>query len=188
MRMIVILFFLWINASAANIHQVHLHELNKEFPYGLLTDDFGVLSILDLKINTCIAGPIPFSKNDKISPYPYWQCFEIRNSKINCELGKYDPQEKDTMSMLVVSSMRNNELHEFISRRPITYRSCQLYIKDWQKLTKNEKYICISGADHSEKTNGSKVTWTWIFGRYKTKKGCDSYFQGECTGVNDCEN
>ena len=117
--MIVILFFLWINASAANIHQVHLHELNKEFPYGLLTDDFGVLSILDLKINTCIAGPRPFSKNDKISPYPYWQCFEIRNSKINCELGKYDPQEKDTMSMLVVSSMRNNELHEFISRGPI---------------------------------------------------------------------
>ncbi len=188
MRKIVILFFICISASAVDIRQSHLQELKKAFPYGLLTDDFGILNIQDLKINACIAGPVPFLKQDKISPYPYWQCFEVRNSKMTCEIGKYDPQEKAMMSMLVVSSTRNSELHEFISRRPVRLRSCRLYKKNWQKLTKNEKYICISGADHSEETSGSKVTSAWIFGRYKTRKGCDSYFRGECTGPSECEN
>lgn len=185
---ILIILFSMSNVSFSVERQAHLQELKKEFPYGLLTDDFGILNTQDLKTNTCIAGPTAFSEQDRISPYPYWQCFEIRNSKMNCERGKYDPHEKAVMSMLVISGTRDREIHEFISRRPIPLGSCRLYQKDWAKFTKNEKYVCVSGIDHTKEVKGTKVTWNWIFGRYKTKKGCDSYFEGECGDPKECEN
>ncbi|OQW48502.1 MAG: hypothetical protein A4S09_04810 [Proteobacteria bacterium SG_bin7] len=187
MRKLIILLLIACSVSTADTHQAHLQKLKKEFPYGLLTDDFGILNMQDLKINTCIAGPIAFSEQDRISPYPYWQCFEIRNTKMTCERGKYDPHEKAIMSMLAVSGVRDKELHEFISRRPIPLWSCRLYKKDWQRLTKNETHICVSGADHSKEVIGTNIKWTWIFGRYKTRKGCDSYFQGECADARMCE-
>jgi hypothetical protein len=187
MQKLIVLFLLVCNVSAADMHQIHLQKLKKEFPYGLLTDDFGILNAQDLRTNICIAGPTPFSEQDRTSPYPYWQCFEVKNSQMICERGKYDSHEKVVMSMLVVSGTRDGELHEFISRRPIPLWSCRLYQKDWLKFTKNERYVCISGADHSKKAKEKKVLWTWIFGRYKTKKGCDSYFQGECNQTSACD-
>ncbi len=184
MRKAVILFFLGLTISAADTPQTHLQRLKNEFPYGLLTDDFGILNTQDLKTNACIARPAPFSEQDGTSPYPYWQCFEVKNSKMTCERGKYDPHEKVVMSMLIVSGTRDGYLHEFISRRPIPLWSCRLYRRDWLKFIKNERYVCVSGADHSKEFNGKKTVW--IFGRYKTKKGCDSYFDGECDGVRIC--
>ncbi|MBI1884204.1 MAG: hypothetical protein HYS08_08385, partial [Chlamydiae bacterium] len=65
--------------------------------------------------------------------------------KMVCEGNKYDPDEKSRVSLLVISGIRNNELHEFLSRRPMAVKTCHLYQKDWKKFTKNEKYICISG-------------------------------------------
>lgn len=186
MRKVLILLFLGCSLSLADSHQTHLQELKKAFPYGLLTDDFGILNKQDLKTNTCIAEATPFSEKDKISSYPYWQCFEVKNSKMICERGKYDPHEKVVMSMLVVSGIQDGEMHEFISRRPLPLRSCRLYQKDWQKFTRSEKYICISGSDPDKQIKEMKIVWTWIFGRYKTRKGCDSYFRGECSAVRVC--
>lgn len=103
-----------------------------------------------------------------------------------CERGKYDSNEKAVMSMLVVSVLRDRELHEFISRRPIPLKSCRFYQKDWQKLTKNEEYICVSGAEAGKEIKDAKTMWVWIFGRYKTRKGCDSYFNGECDRNRTC--
>lgn len=187
MRKALIIFILGRSISWANSYQTHLQELKMEFPYGLLTDDFGILSKQDLKTNACIAEPTPFSEKNKASSYPYWQCFEVKRSKMICERGKYDPTEKAIMSMLVVSGKRDGQTHEFISRRPLPLRSCRLYAKDWQKFTKNEKYVCISGESFFKKVQGEKVIWNWIFGRYKTRKGCNSYFQGECDSAHVCE-
>lgn len=178
--LMLILFLLVCSVSLAHSNEEHLQELKKEFPYGLLTADFGILSKQDLKTNTCIAEPKPFSKENRASPYPYWQCFEVKNSKMICERGKFDSHEKAVMSMLVVSGVRDGELHEFISRRPISLGSCRLYQKDWQKFTKNEKYVCVSGSDFGKEVKDTKTVSVWIFGRYKTRKGCDSYFDGEC--------
>ncbi len=186
MRKTLMILFLGCSVSFADNYQTHLQELKKEFPYGLLTDDFGILNKQDLKTNTCIAEPMPFSNGNRLSSYPYWQCFEVKNSKMVCERGKFDSHEKAVMSMLVVSGMRDGELHEFISRRPIPLRSCRLYQKDWQKFTKNEDYVCVSGADPGKESKDAKTAWVWIFGRYKTRKGCDSYFHGECDGKRTC--
>lgn len=171
-----LIFFVFLPALA----NTHLRELNSTFPYALLTDDFGILTKDDLKIDGCIARPAPFSETAKNQPYPHWQCFDVRNSRMICEGRKYDPDSKSRVSMLVLSGIRDGETHEFMSRRTMTLNSCRLYQKDWQKFTRNEKYICISGSDPSKEIKDKTTVWTWIFGRYKTKKGCDSYFEGEC--------
>jgi hypothetical protein len=181
-KVLIFLTFLSTLAYSAPIE----NPLIKEFPYGLLTDDFGILTRRDLKINTCIAEPTPLLQK-RWSSYPYWQCFELQKSKITCEKGKYDIHEKATMSMMVFSGVRNTELHEFISRRPIPLDSCATYRRNWRKLTNNEKYVCISGESPSKKIEKSHTKWTWIFRRYKTKKGCDSYFYGECNQVPRCD-
>jgi hypothetical protein len=166
--------------SKGVVQSKHQKELLSHFPYGLLTDDYGILNLDDLKINACEAIPTPFSGKKTSTPYPYWQCFEVKNSKMVCEPGKYDPHEQEFMSMLVVSGSRDGELHEFISRRPIPIRSCRRYQRVWQKFTKNERHVCVSGAEPDKEIKDETIVWVWIFGRYKTKKGCDSYFSGEC--------
>lgn len=174
--------FLFSFFSASADINTHLSELHSTFPYALLTDDFGILTKDDLKINSCIAEPAPFLKIiNKSYSYPYWQCFEIKKTNMVCEGRKYDPDSKSRVSMLVLSGVRDGEMHEFINRRTIPLDSCRLYEKDWRKFTRSEKYICISGSDVSKEIKGKKIVWTWIFGRYKTKKGCDSYFEGECS-------
>ena len=184
---VALMCLLLFSLSAPSQAATHLQELKLSFPFGLLTDDYGILNKMDLMINTCIAKPTPFSANDTISPYPYWQCFEVENSKMNCERGKYDRYEEALMAMLVVIAERDGERHEFISRRPMPMSSCKLFQKDWKKFTQLERYVCVSGADHSMEIQDGKPVWIWLFGRYKTKKGCDSYFVGECTNDDICK-
>lgn len=49
---------------------------------------------------------------------------------------------------------------------------------------KNEKYVCLEGGflNHRDRViNGKKQEiYSWEFEKIKTKKGCDSYFEGEC--------
>lgn len=168
-----------VSILAAEV-KTHLQELNKLFPYALLTDDFGILNKDDLKINQCIAMPTPFSEG-RNSSYPYWQCFETKNTKMLCAGRKYSSEDKSRMTMLSIFGERNGDLNEFISRRPMKLKMCRLYQQDWAKLTKDEKYICISGDQLSSTfTTIGRKERNWIFDRYKTKKGCDSYFQEAC--------
>lgn len=183
----IVIILLIGNISSAKDHQSHLQKLKREFPYGLVTDDFGILNRKDLKINACIANPVPFTDENMYSPYPRWQCFDGQKIKMTCERGKYDQHAKLVMSMLVISSERDGEIHEYISRRPIALISCRLYKKDWLKLTKNQKHICVSGHAIFKEIERSEAKWTWIWGRYKTKKGCDSYFADECNRKGSCD-
>jgi hypothetical protein len=179
-KIITFTFLFSINTIASK-ESTHLQELRELFPYALLTDDFGILNKNDLKINQCIAEPSLFSENNHTF-YPYWQCFELKDVKMVCEGKKYSAEEKSQMSMLVISSLRNGELNEFISRRSLKVNTCHLYLHDWLKFTNNEQHVCISGSFiNSEIDKTGKKKWVWIFDRYKTKKGCDSYFQGACT-------
>lgn len=176
----VVLVFLLSSNTMALDESSHLQELKNIFPYALLTDDFGILNKDDLKINQCIAVPSPFSE-EKSSSYPHWQCFAGKDVKMICDGKKYSEEDKARMTMLVISGERNGQSNEFISRRPMRLKMCHLYQHDWAKFTKNEKYICISGEFiESETDKVGKKVWVWIFDRYKTKKGCDSYFRDAC--------
>ena len=183
MRKILILFFLFSQAVYAKVgvQSNHPQELLSHYPYGLLTGDYGILNLDDLKINACEAIPAPFSEKKPYAVYPYWQCFEAKSAKLICEGRQYDGESQTRVSWLIVSARLNGELHEYMARRNMSVHACALYKKRWLQLTKGQKYVCVSGSMWSNKKDekGNRV-WTWIFGRYKTKKGCDSYFEGEC--------
>jgi hypothetical protein len=178
----VLIFFLCFNNAQALGKATHLQELQSAFPYGLLTDDFGVLTKKDLKENACIAQAQPFSI--KSQAYSYWQCFEAKNSRLVCEGNKYDSDEKKRMTLLVLQSKRNGELHDYMTRRPRPVADCRLDLKEWRRLLKNQKYICVSGQINSIDIdqNGGR-SWFWILDKYKTKLGWD----GVHNGKSDCE-
>lgn len=158
----------------------HLKMLHSNYPYGLLGDDFGVLNEEDLAIDTCIASAAPFSESS--TSYPYWQCFEVSQAKIACEGNKYSASEKTRFTFLVVSGVRKDGLHEYFHDRAMPLESCKEFVRDWKRLLKGQRYVCISGA-FTQRRQGKVGHWIsqWDFNRFKTKRGCSSYFEGGCS-------
>lgn len=73
---IVIFFFsLLSSVLAGGADNAHLAKLKSKFPNGLLSDDFGGLTIKDLALNACRLKPPPFVPGATDS-YEYWICFE----------------------------------------------------------------------------------------------------------------
>ena len=143
-KFLVVLGFTFFICRAETQNE-HLEKLKKEFSLGLITDDYGILDIQDLKRNAYHAEPYSFLKGEW-GPYEIWQCFEVKNSKLVCEIGGRDDDTKEMMAMMVIFGTRSGETHDFISRRPMALKSCRLYQADWKKFTKNEKYLCVSGS------------------------------------------
>ena len=51
----------------------------------------------------------------------------------------------------------------------------------WLKLTQGESHVCVSGAYINEEVVESQQRLvSWVYDRYKTSRGCDSYFEGGC--------
>jgi hypothetical protein len=185
MRDKIILYLIFLSiifvSAEAFASTKHLKIITSKYPDALIGDDFGVLKRSDLAINSCIAEPSPFSI--KASPgYPYWQCFEVKKSKLFCDGHKYSEDYRNFATLLVISSEKNNARHEYYTRRTIDYDVCQEFVRDWKKITKNEKYVCLSGPyiEQEKDTNGMSTSY-WIFDKFQTKTGCIPYFKGGCS-------
>lgn len=173
-------FLFSITACSTSSDSKNNQRSQSQYPYAILGDGFGVLNEDDLAINSCEAAPTPFSENS--TSYPYWQCFETTQSQLFCDGDGYDESEKQRLTLLVVSGTRQGEYHEYLSRRAIPLDDCKEYIQDWQRLARDEKYICVSGPYHRrEKTETGQWISHWTFDKFKTKKGCEPYFFGGCS-------
>ena len=163
----------------ARAHSAHLENITRHYPHGLLGDDFGVLSENDLAANTCGVDVEPFS--EKSSAYPYWQCFLTKDASIGCDVTEYDSTEKSPLAILAVTASRRNEEHEYVSRRAIRLSNCNWFKNEWKRIAKHEKYLCLSGplVGGPELVGGKKST-TWVFDKFKTRKGCVSFFVDQC--------
>ena len=159
--------------------KIYDSQMLNEYPYGLLGDDFSILNVEDLASNVCMANPAPFAKT--FSAYPYWQCFETQKAKLFCDGHGYDEDAKDFFTALVVDGTNDSGRQEYVSRRAISFEICKDLEKKWKKLTKNEKYVCISGPfTRVQKQKNNQESLLWTFDKFKTKKGCASYFYGDC--------
>lgn len=152
----------------------------KNYPHGLLTDDYGVLTEDDLWINTVIGIPSPFS--DTSTGYQYWQCFKHSHIKLRCiDLGVDD--DNVLLGDFEISVDTGKVLHEYGGRRGYDIQVCKDRLKVWQTLINGQYAVCFSGyAVSSQAPRNGRRTQTWIFGRLKTKAGCSSYFEGDCDG------
>jgi hypothetical protein len=157
----------------------HLEKLKASYPYGLLGDDHGILTVDDLALNACIADPQPVS--DEIGAYPYWQCFESENVRVECDHG--GEQEPGTPVQALFALVIRIPPHkiEYIAHGIMDLSSCREYEKHWRRLTKGEKHACISGPlIRFDQDKDREYDAHWVFDKFKTRKGCVSYFEGHC--------
>jgi hypothetical protein len=149
------------------------------YDYDLLGEGFGIIGREDIAINDCQATPRPFSIES--TSYQYWQCFEVKQSRLYCDGKGYDESEKKWMTVMVISGIKEGSLHEYITRRAIPLTECQVFEQDWKRLVENEKYVCVSGSFNRKENSKGQWKSNWTFDRFKTKKGCESYFEGGCS-------
>jgi len=162
----------------------------QKYPYILLTDDYGILNENDLASFTWGVAPYkPFVPSFKeIYAMNYWQCFKREEVTIRLDDMGYpseDVDPEDTYGNLSIIVNANDCTHRYGMRRAWPVNNYLKEFNHWHKLLKNQKYVCIAGtfANFEEKiVNGEKHKfYQWQFDRIKTKKGCDSYFKGDCT-------
>lgn len=162
-------------------------NINKEYLYTLLTEDYGILSDNDLAAYTW--GKSPRSFDGKWSgSHNYWQCFPRDKISVTLEdLGhsSEDVGWKDTLANLTITVYATpNVIHEYSMNDLYLTSIYEKHFNLWHKIMKGEKYVCLAGnfVDIEKKTEDGKTKeiYGWIFDKIKTKKGCDSNFMGDC--------
>lgn len=154
----------------------HSNSLKRAHPFALIGDDYGILNLDDLAINACIAVPQPFAEESIF--FPYWQCFETKNVAFECDHGGI--QEPGTpIEALMVFVVRSQKKSEYLAPSLMDLAACNEYKKDWERLTKGEKHVCFS-AELVDLGKDGEHDAHWIFDKFKTRKGCVSYFEGYC--------
>lgn len=157
-------------------------KINK---YGLITDGYGIVGEDDLVYDIKYRIIDPYNPS-KSTFGIYWQCLPVADVKPsyrtwrgNDGMGLADVIV--TMCDLSISFRRNGELHRFCDRRAHEISYCKDFMKTWKELTSNEKIVCLNGDSplyYHRKEYGKYILWTW--NKFKTKKGCYSYFAGDC--------
>jgi hypothetical protein len=164
-------------------------SIRQRYPNVLLTNDYGILNENDLVSRPWEGKPIPFSISAKKGhPYIYWQCFPRENISITLKDKGYSGSEiggDDNFGDLTIEVILDHGIsHEYQMRRPWSVSGYAERFKYWQRFMKNEKYVCLAGSSgFLEETKGKNVKrqrYSWIYEKLKTKKGCDSFFAGQC--------
>jgi hypothetical protein len=187
MRQIKILFLLLV--LQAPIHADAHSPYRVLYPYGLLSDDFGIMSETDLAVDTWRGTPHPYEEKGFNGGYPYWSCFPTRRTSTSYESWRAaDPMGRAdkvvTMCALDFVAETESEIHRFVGRRAYRVEQCRYFTAEWKRITRGQSYVCFNaygGEAEPRKTwvevKAEKI-WTWD--RIKTKRGCMSYFEGEC--------
>jgi hypothetical protein len=117
----------------------------------------------------------------------YWQCLPIEkvNAGFDAWVGHDGMGPQDaiyTMCTLEITVRVNNEVQTFTDRRAHQIGFCLDFTKEWKRLTEKQKFVCLDGEGGAyydgDKNIGRQKLWTWD--KFKTKKGCYSFFAGEC--------
>lgn len=155
--------------------------LQKKYPDGLLTDDFGILKENDLLSDIREGNPRKYEVKEDQAGYYRWQCFPVKDVKLNYSTWKEnDPQGPSDIITnlydfhLTIQGIPYN--HFYYGRRAVNYYSFWKFYKEWKRTTKGEKYVCLNGEPQS--VTGKEKSWFW--NKIQTKKGCMSLFSGEC--------
>jgi len=158
-------------------------ELIKKYPYSVLTDDYGILNEHDLSRPRGFTPPRKFP--DGKLYYFYWQCFPRKDVRISLrDIGYSSFNIDDNDSELTIEAYTISETHQYGMRRDWPVRGNEKAFDGYQKIMRGQKYICLQGTYFFYKdsvTDGKKNrTYYWTFEKMKTKKGCESYFEGRC--------
>ena len=175
-----IIFFLLFFTSISSTCFAKLTNNDKaKYPYALLTNDYDILNVNDLALNSCFVETVIFSP--KSHTYPYWQCFPISQISFLCDPAGKDDDNKTETALLLINVTTAKEKYNYVPRRAMAMSNCLWFKKRWNKSIRNEKYACLSGSFAGYEKEGNKEIPIWVFDKFKTKKSCESYFDGGCS-------
>lgn len=156
-------------------------SLREQYPDGLLTDDYGILTEEDLLFDISQGSSHPYNINEYQSGYYRWQCFPTKNVTFN--FGKWRDNDPLGPSDIIVTlcffgiKVKTDGLsHTYIDRRARRIEFCEGLQEKWKLLTANQDYVCING--EPDGLEGNEKSWTW--NKVKTRRGCTSLFEGDC--------
>jgi len=158
------------------------------YPNRLLTDSYGIVTDKDLAYDNSRRDSKPYDPN-KFSSALYWQCFPFKDVKLKYRTWTDDDPENPKQKPNVVCDLNyivnhEREIQVYTGRRAYPVFYCRAIFKDWQRITRGQKIVCLDGegGEYDNDKNGQKIkSWTWD--KIKTKKGCYSYFEGECSNI-----
>ena len=156
----------------------------KKYSDRLLTPGYGIVTDDDLAYDAGRRGFKPYDPHGSPGGL-YWQCYPIKIVKPkyrywddNDEMDKKGKPDK--LCDLEIHVKNGSDLQVYGSRRALGASYCDDFKKNWARVTKKQKIICMDGetgfATQDEEL-GKYRLWTWD--KIKSKKGCFSYF-GEC--------
>lgn len=181
-----ILAFILFLTSISFAKSMNIENFSSKNPYNLLTPSYGIVSEDDLAYDNHRRRIGPYNPNTSLSQL-YWQCFPTSEIKAGFDawVGPDGMGSQDaiyTMCTIEISVRNNGELQLFTDRRAHQIGFCLDFTKEWKKLTKNQKMVCLDGEGGAyydeDKQLGRHKLWTWD--KFKTKRGCYSFFADEC--------
>lgn len=107
-------------------------------------------------------------------------------------LGCSDIDSKAPYSLMTFYAVTKDSTHEFMFRRVIDVKRCLKLEKEYQNLIQGVGKVRLVGISPTKNHNSlitgrvpkkfrdSVHTINWIFVRFQTEKGCESYFEGYC--------
>lgn len=154
------------------------NTLHERYPDKLLSDDHGILRKEDL-IDKRDVLPLMALGIDS-NPASRWHCFESINLNSKCIKSDNKVKElNDYAADFEMSIDENGKKYEYYFRGLISFEGCEEHRSTWKKLMEGEKYFCVSGTLLKiDSKDQNKISGA--FDRLKTKKGCDSWFIGDC--------
>jgi hypothetical protein len=166
------------------IISVEVLALNKasiaKYPYQLLTNDYGILDENDLGLYAWqMKKSEPFA--GAVTGGNYWQCFKSKDVWIGYEKSHYSEEDKaDVYSFNINVKSNDDKIQRYWRARLIPKDFCEEIESQWNKLLKNQKYVCLGGSfilrENEIKKDKKIQIVVWKFDKIKTKNGCDSYF------------
>lgn len=156
----------------------------ERYPDRLITSDYGIVTVDDLAYDATQRYPSPFRPTKHLLAR-YWQCVPCKDVKPETptwrgEDGMGPAGVVITMCELEISVQGPRGTEVYGDRRAHPNSFCKQFLRNWKRLTKSEKIICLNGDDpipEKDETGRPYLLWTW--NKFKTRKGCYSYF-GDC--------
>ena len=181
MKNFIFIWIFFVQASFVKAGMTHLEQLKSHYPYGLIGDDYGILTDEDLAVNTCYTSQIASFAEGKNMTYSYWQCFSLSDAQMKCDSSGYDIVEKKETGHLEIEARNIQGMHSYLARDAMAMRDCRTYLRYWKQKTKGEKYVCISGSyGRFGGIKDGRKEMDWILDKFKTRKGCESH-RSECS-------
>jgi len=184
MRKIVTCFYFWVFIFFSIGLAAASETLRERYPNRLITPDFGIVTADDLAYDAEHRLPSPYDPAKDLLAR-YWQCIPTHAVKrdYNASMGEdsMGPSGVETMMCdIEITADIPEGRHLYSDRRRHPNSFCQEFDRNWNRLTRGEKIVCFNGEDPSNENDTVFGKYrAWIWDKFKTRKGCYSYF-GDC--------